>query len=126
MASFWNDVKPDHFFYDPLHTNFTIIDWGNAQFLEMDGVYKDASISRIGDYIQLLNEMGRFLGDIAPELKERLAWQQRRHLGWPIHQGFYRSKSAWLKLLQAEEANLRQARRAEADLLGVRLSITKD
>ena len=57
----WNDIKPDHFFWDPVEAHFTFIDWGNAQFLESDGITKDRQHSRMGDFHQLLSSLGQFI-----------------------------------------------------------------
>lgn len=70
----WNDVKPEHIYWSAVEARFTLIDWGNAQFLEADGVTRDRLNSRINDYQQFLNSMGRFLEDEAPDLLIRLEW----------------------------------------------------
>ncbi|HSF80769.1 MAG TPA: hypothetical protein VLA49_06025 [Anaerolineales bacterium] len=72
----WNDVKPEHLYWDPLRTCLTVIDWGNGNFLEADGASKDGQRSSIVDYHQFLLAMGAFLSDSNPELHERLAWPQ--------------------------------------------------
>lgn len=72
----WNDVKPEHLFWDPLRTCLTVIDWGNGSFLEVDGASKDRQRSSIGDYHQFVLAMGGFLLDSNPELHAQLAWPQ--------------------------------------------------
>ena len=70
----WNDVKPDHLFWNPQHSQLTIIDWGNARFLEADRTTGDRQTSWADDYRQFYDEMGRFLGMVAPEIKTLLNW----------------------------------------------------
>ncbi len=73
----WNDVKPDHLFWDPRRARLTVIDWGNSQFLEADGATPDRRYSILDDYRQLAEEMGRLLTLVAPDLKRRLEWPER-------------------------------------------------
>ncbi len=73
----WNDVKPDHLFWDPLNARLTVIDWGNGQFLQADGATPDRRYSILDDYRQLIEEMGRLLTLVAPDLKRRLEWPER-------------------------------------------------
>jgi serine/threonine protein kinase len=70
----WNDVKPDHLFWDTRRTFLTVIDWGNARFLEPDRTTSDRKFSWADDYRQLYEEMGRFLSVVAPNLQIRLDW----------------------------------------------------
>lgn len=76
----WNDVKPDHLFWDPHTAAITIIDWGNGRFLEPGGVSRDMRHTTSGDLRQFLDEMGRFLASTAPELRERLEWPTPEHI----------------------------------------------
>lgn len=70
----WNDVKPEHMYWDPVHACLTVIDWGNGQFLEVDGATKDRQHSCIDDYHQFIQEMGAFLAESNPDLHARLKW----------------------------------------------------
>jgi serine/threonine protein kinase len=70
----WNDVKPEHIYWDPWRAQLTIIDWGNSQFLERDGATRDRRFSAPEDYRQLIDEMGRFLETSAPGLLAQLDW----------------------------------------------------
>lgn len=72
----WNDVKPDHLFWNPQQSTLTVIDWGNARFLEADRTTGDRQTSWADDYRQFYDEMGRFLSMVAPDLKT--------HLNWPV------------------------------------------
>lgn len=73
----WNDVKPEHLFWDPSAQRFTVIDWGNGQFLEADGISRDRMFSPREDYRQLVDEMGRFLRQTDSSLAQRLQWPEK-------------------------------------------------
>jgi serine/threonine protein kinase len=70
----WNDVKPDHLFWDPRSASITIIDWGNGQFLEPGGASRNLRHTVYDDRRQFLDEMGRFLASASPDLQARLDW----------------------------------------------------
>ncbi len=72
----WNDIKSEHIYWDASRLRFTLIDWGNAQFLENDGVTKDRQHSRTGDLIQFIHEIGRLAAASSPELFEKLSWPE--------------------------------------------------
>lgn len=71
----WNDVKPEHIFWDPETRQCTLIDWGNAQFLEMDGTTRDRLFSSMTDYLQFLDGIGKFLKASVPDLYQELDWE---------------------------------------------------
>lgn len=121
-AIIWNDIKPDHLFWDPRQAAFTIIDWGNGQFLESDGATKDRRYSRGDDYNQFVQEMGRFIATHAPELHARLEWPSS------MFPATYFDTIKGLKeritpLLAQEQEVLYAARQQEADLI---LMVTPD
>jgi serine/threonine protein kinase len=70
----WNDVKPEHLYWDPLSIRLTVIDWGNSQFLESDSVTKDRQYSAQDDFRQFIQEMGSFISEANPDLYTRLDW----------------------------------------------------
>jgi serine/threonine protein kinase len=72
----WNDVKPEHLYWDPARAKLTIIDWGNGFFLESDGTTRDRRHSSADDYFQLIQAMGIFLIDNSPELRAQLDWPE--------------------------------------------------
>lgn len=54
----WNDIKPDHIFWDPIAHEIMLIDWGNSQFLGQDGVSLDRGYSADqdwGQYVKMFN-----------------------------------------------------------------------
>lgn len=113
----WNDVKPNHIFWDPKNNRFTLIDWGNAQFLEADGATQDRQYSRLNDFEQFLDEFGRFLATEAPDL--------HAHLEWPIvpepasiyTQGVIPLKERIAEQLEVELESLRHVREQEIYIL---------
>jgi serine/threonine protein kinase len=112
----WNDVKAEHLFWDPLNCCLTIIDWGNGQFLEADGGAVDRQSSRMDDYVQFLQEMGRFLQEIKPNLFEKLNWPGDVNPGNAFSEGIKPLREAVENLLAQEQARLEKFRRSEKDL----------
>lgn len=76
-GAIWNDIKPDHLFWDAFTNSLTLIDWGNGKFLEADGTTKDRRSSRNDDSQQFVSEMGRFLAAHCPTLHQTLDWPQQ-------------------------------------------------
>jgi serine/threonine protein kinase len=72
----WNDVKPEHLYWDPLRVCVTVIDWGNGYFLESDGITRDRQHSRNDDVYQFIQSFGPFLSESNPELYRSLDWPQ--------------------------------------------------
>jgi len=115
----WNDIKPEHIFWNPTEANFTVVDWGNSQFLEVDGATKDRTYSRFSDHYQLILEMGRFLKEYASDLYP--------HLGWPdsitplnsYSSGILPLKEKLTNLLSIEMESLKKVRQEEAQALQV-------
>ncbi len=70
----WNDVKLDHIYWHNPSNTVTVIDWGNAVFLE----HEQKSLKRIQprweDYQQMVTTLGNFLQHNAPELYNDLGW----------------------------------------------------
>jgi serine/threonine protein kinase len=115
----WNDVKAGHLFWNPSDGKITIIDWGNGQFLEGDGVTQDRRYSRMDDHVQFLRELGKFLSDANPKLFEQLQWPEDLPPGKAYSEGVKPLKDRLFGLLEQALSGLRDARRKEADLLGV-------
>jgi serine/threonine protein kinase len=117
----WNDVKPEHLYWDPQHARMTVIDWGNGQYLEVDGVTRDRQHSVNSDYYQFVQEMGDFLLECSPELHERLDWPRNISPGEAYSAGAKPLQErldelnaqviSQVKALRAEEADLYSASR---------------
>lgn len=112
----WNDIKPDHLFWDPVRPGLTVIDWGNGQFLEADGATPDRHASRLDDYNQFVSEMGSFLSTSAPLLYSELAWPEAVSPANVFSEGIKPLKDRISELLAGDLESLRELRRQESDL----------
>ncbi len=112
----WNDVKPEHVYWDPGRGSVMIIDWGNSQFLEADGATKDRRYSRLDDYQQFVSEFGRFLNEVNPELYARLEWPENVSPANAFTEGVKPLKDRLGQLLAGRMEALRDLRHREADL----------
>jgi len=72
----WNDVKPEHLYWDPVGVRLTVIDWGNSQFLESDSITINRQYSALDDFRQFIQEMGTFISGANPDLYTRLEWPE--------------------------------------------------
>jgi serine/threonine protein kinase len=113
----WNDVKTDHLFWDPQHQTLTIIDWGNARFLDADRTTTDRKISWVDDFRQFYDEIGRFLGLVAPELKARLEWPVQFSAEYAGGASLDALKFRLLAALQEEGQGVAEIRTRETELL---------
>jgi serine/threonine protein kinase len=113
----WNDVKPDHLFWDPRRSMLTIIDWGNGQFLESDGATADRQFSILDDYRQFGEEIGRFLAVAAPDLHARLNWPEKFTPTTLDSDQIEVIKERLLAELNSSGRSLENAHRREAELL---------
>ncbi len=69
----WNDVKLDHIYWHNPTGQVSVIDWGNAIFL--DGSNQRA-LPRWQDYQQMVDTLGNFLQQSAPDLFTDLGWEE--------------------------------------------------
>ena len=122
----WNDVKPEHVYWDPTSASLTIIDWGNGQLLEADGATEDRHYSLVDDYYQFLQEMGKFLEETNLPLYERLEWPQDVARGNAYLGEVKPLKERLDVLLEEALAQLREARRREEDHLGKQVPTRED
>ncbi len=72
----WNDVKLDHIYWHNPTGQVAVIDWGNAQFLDQPQDKTRRALPRWEDYQQLVNTLGSFLQQNAPELYVDLGWEE--------------------------------------------------
>lgn len=112
----WNDVKPEHLYWDPTGICLTAIDWGNSQFMEGDGVTKDRQYSARDDYRQLIQEMGSFIAEANPDLYARLEWPEASANGELYEEAIRPLKEKLITLYEIGSANLKLLRQQEADL----------
>lgn len=112
----WNDVKPEHIYWDLDSATLTLIDWGNAQYLEADGVTQDRRHSCNDDYFQFMLEMGRFLSEVNPDLYARLQWPDDVLPGKAYTDGVKPLKRKLATILAEVLEGLRRVRSQETEL----------
>lgn len=115
----WNDIKPDHIYWDANHLRFTLIDWGNGQFLGEDGISQDRQSSRANDFMQLLEEFDQFLTSMSPDLKVRLDWPDEVNSASIYSSVVLPLKENAQSLLQTALSQRNKLRRHESDLLAL-------
>jgi serine/threonine protein kinase len=112
----WNDVKPEHLYWDPSGVRLTVIDWGNSQFLGSNGVTKDRQHSALDDFRQYIQEMGSFVSEATPDLYTRLEWPEST-AGSDIYvYAIQPLKEKLAALSKIDSEQLQALRRQEADL----------
>ena len=72
----WNDVKLDHIYWHNSTCGITVIDWGNAIFLDHQDDSGRPTLPRWQDYQQLVESLGGFLQQSVPELYADLGWEE--------------------------------------------------
>ena len=72
----WNDVKLDHIYWHHPTGQVSVIDWGNAVFLDEEPDKFRRALPRWEDYRQLVDSLGGFLQQSAPELYADLGWNE--------------------------------------------------
>lgn len=70
----WNDVKLDHIYWHNPTGGVTVIDWGNAMFLDQPETGSRPTPPRWEDYRQFVKTLGAFLQSSAPDLYDDLGW----------------------------------------------------
>jgi serine/threonine protein kinase len=112
----WNDVKPDHLYWDPMGVCLTVIDWGNSQFLESDSITKDRQYSTLDDFRQFIQEMGDFISEANPNLYTRLEWPENTSSGDINVDAIQPLKDNLATLLEIDSEHLQVLRKQEVDL----------
>lgn len=115
----WNDVKPDHLYWDALGMRLTIIDWGNSQFLESDGVTKDRQYSGLDDFRQFIHEMGSYLSEANPDLYSNLEWPELNVSSDIYTNTILPLKEKIVSLQEAYSEELLTLRKLEMDLYNI-------
>jgi serine/threonine protein kinase len=113
----WNDVKPEHIFWDPQSAVITVIDWGNVQFLMGDGYTKDRRYSRNDDYKQFIQSFGHFISEVNPQLYEQLSWPESLQASLSFADRLTPVKHKIANLLAAQQETLNATRQAENRLI---------
>ncbi len=117
-GAIWNDIKPDHLFWNSANNTLILIDWGNGKFLQPDGTTKDRQFSTLDDARQFIQEMGRFLTNFRPDLHQELGWPADP-TGGEAHQAKLEGLYENLELLGSQALDaLGQRRSEERELIG--------
>lgn len=112
----WNDVKPEHLYWDPFNVRLTVIDWGNSQFLERDGVTKDRKHTALDDFRQFIQELGSFILEANPGLYSRLQWSEDTLSGDIYTQSILPLKERLATLHKQDAKGLQALHQQELDL----------
>lgn len=72
----WNDVKLEHIYWHNPTGQVAVIDWGNALFIDQSDNRQPRSLPRWEDYRQMVDTLGSFLQQSAPELYADLGWDE--------------------------------------------------
>ncbi len=115
----WNDVKPEHLYWDPLGVRLTVIDWGNSQFLESDSVTKDRHYSALDDFRQFIQEMGSFILEANSALYTRLEWPENSASSIIYEHVIQPLKEKLAALHEVDSEHLQALRQQEVDLYGL-------
>ncbi len=115
----WNDVKPDHLYWDPSSVRLTVIDWGNSQFLERDSVTRDRQYSSMDDFHQFIQELGSFISEVNPNLYSRLEWPGSSASGDVYEQIILPLMEKLANIYEDDTGRLQELRRQEVDLYGL-------
>jgi serine/threonine protein kinase len=113
----WNDVKPSHIFWAIQEKTVTVIDWGNAKFLEADGASEDRRYTVNNDFTQFVQAMGSFLKDLKPALYQELEWPSDSAAPGLYNQMIKPLKTRILRRLDEESVRLRRFRQQEENLV---------
>ncbi len=115
----WNDVKPEHLYWDPLTARLTVIDWGNSQFLVEDNITHDRQYSALDDFRQFIDEMGSFVAESSAELYARLEWPNSTTDGSIYEHAILPLKEKLAAQTEKDDADLLLLRRQEEDLYAI-------
>lgn len=113
----WNDFKPEHIYWDPGSGCITLIDWGNANFLNLEGVTSDRQASPFNDFIQLLQTFGNFIAAVAPQVYQELEWPEDLAPINAYSEGILPLKEKLRCLIDTQSAELNRIRLEERKLL---------
>ncbi|PWB55055.1 MAG: hypothetical protein C3F13_04870 [Anaerolineales bacterium] len=111
----WNDVKPNHLYWDAVTRSITVIDWGNSQFLEGGGITKNRRNSMVDDKRQFIDEMGNFLLEVNPALYRDLKWPKDMPDVDAYTNAFQVLKGILEDQYKADEEQLQALRRQEGE-----------
>jgi serine/threonine protein kinase len=112
----WNDVKPEHLYWDPVGVRLTVIDWGNSQLLENDSISINHQYSTLDDFRQFIQEMGSFVSEANPDLYKLLEWPQDTTSDDIYSQAIQPLMEKLVTVYSRDTEQLQELRRREVDL----------
>jgi serine/threonine protein kinase len=112
----WNDIKPEHLYWDPSGITLTVIDWGNSQFLEGDRVTRDRQYSAQDDFRQFIQEMGSFVSEANHDLYIHLEWPEDSASPDIYERSIQPLKEKLVALQEMDSEHLQALRRQEDEL----------
>ncbi len=115
----WNDIKPEHLYWDPKRACLTVIDWGNSNYLEEDGATQDRQHSTNDDFYQFVQAIGEFLADANPDLHARLEWPRDIARSNAYSEGVRPLKERLLSCNDEALSQVQDLRKAIAELYAV-------
>ncbi len=119
LGVIWNDIKPDHLYWNPMDITLTFIDWGNSQFLGHDRVTKDRKYTALDDFRQFIQEMGIFIAEVNPKLYAELEWPDDSTSVDLYELVILPLKAKLLALQEINTGQLHTLRQREAELYGI-------
>lgn len=114
----WNDVKPEHVYWEPHAARLTIIDWGNSYFLEKDRITRDRKRSYLDDYTQFFQSFGQFLKETCLALHARLDWPEDVSPAFALSEEFLGFRERLQALYQQVLEEAEAVRKAASALYG--------
>jgi serine/threonine protein kinase len=115
----WNDVKPEHLYWDPLGVQLMVIDWGNSQYLDSNRVTNDRQYSTLDDFRQYIQEMGSYVAEANPNLYALLEWPENSASGDLYELAIRPLKEKLLALHKTDCEALQMLRQREVDLYDI-------
>jgi serine/threonine protein kinase len=114
----WNDIKPEHVYWEPGEARLTIIDWGNSYFLQKDRITRDRKHSYLDDYTQFFQAFGKFLEDTCPTLHAHLDWPKDVSPAFVLSEGILGFKDRLQDLDRKVAEETEAVRKAASELYG--------
>jgi serine/threonine protein kinase len=122
----WNDIKLDHIFWNPRFNTITLIDFGNAKFVDKNGRSFDQQFTILNDYQQFLDEFSELLSGYSNNLHEELNWQNDLPIEKVYTSGILDLKEIITEKKISLEAELKEFKEQETKFRASEPAIIKD
>ena len=122
----WNDVKPEHIFWNPEAHEFVLIDWAHSQFLGKDGVSSDRLYSIDQDWEQLVKMFRGYFDKHGKAIRPSIDWPAKPTWSsdWSLEIG--RLMPQFERVINAELQGLSELRNKEETVLRKEFPSSKD